>query len=311
MSSKPPHRPSQAFCSATKIGAKIGVGSFKEVHRATLRLPGRGSEAMDVAVLKIRVGSVATEADTLMKLGRHPYLVNFIGQCMDGPNDVLLVTEFAPLGDLESYIEDLDEDGVAISFEHKCAMLRQVSAGMQAVAGAGLIHRDVACRNILVFAFEAGDAAKTVVKVSAFGLAVNGHTAKHRYAQDDDAKPTRYLAPEALERGRYSEHSDVWSFGVLAWELLTDGRQPYFQLTNDSDVVLHVTGGGRLPRPMPEQCPSDELWSTIESCWMTERKARPVRNWEPPLPGENMLEDTDADGVACSRLFLLMCALFR
>lgn len=115
-----------------------------------------------------------------------------------------------------------------------------------------------------------------VVKVGNFGLAVNGYTSKHWYVQDDDAKPIRYLAPEALEKGRYSEQSDVWSFGVLAWELLTDGKRPYFELIKESDVVKHVVGGGRLPRPTAaEHCPSDELWLTIESCWTFDRKKRP------------------------------------
>lgn len=119
----PPHSPSKTFCSATKIS----VGSFKEVHRAILCLPGASSGAgTHVAVLKIRDGSVAAEADTLLKLGRHMHLVDFIGQCKDGPNNVLLVTEFAPLGDLESFMGNLEEDCATIPFQHKCAMLEQV-----------------------------------------------------------------------------------------------------------------------------------------------------------------------------------------
>lgn len=208
-------------------------------------MPGAGTHVTTVAVLKVRDGSVAAEAQILLTLGRHPHLVRFIGQCKDGPNDLLLVTEFAPLGDLHTFMEKLEEeDDETIPFRHKCAMLQQIAAGMQGLADARLIHRDLATRNILVFAFDAADVTKTVVKVSDFGLTVNGCTATYMYVQNDNAKPIRYLAPEALKKKRYSEQSDVWSFGVLAWELLTDGDDPFFGITRDDDVVAHVVGGG-------------------------------------------------------------------
>lgn len=92
-----------------------------------------------------------------------------------------------------------------------------------------------------------------MVKVSDFGLTVNGHTATHAYVQNDDAKPIRYLAPESLEKARYSEQSDVWAFGVLAWELMTDGKKPYFSISRDDAVIAHVLEGGRLPRPTEEE----------------------------------------------------------
>jgi serine/threonine protein kinase len=126
----------------------------------------------------------------------------FFGSCKeDGADDVLLITEFAPLGDLGSMLERLDEEKDAtIPFSHKPTMLQQVAARMQALADARLIHRDLAARNILVFRFDAADVTKTVVKVSDFGLTVNGSTATHQYVQNDDVKPIRYLAPEALKR---------------------------------------------------------------------------------------------------------------
>ena len=73
---------------------------------------------------------------------------------------------------------------------------------------------------------------------------------------------------------RFSEKSDVWAFGVLAWELLSDGTKPYFAITCDDEVVAHVTGGGRLERPESE-C-SDALWELIVSCWLRLPKNRLV-----------------------------------
>ena len=104
------------------------------------------------------------------------------------------------------------------------------------------------------------DVTATSVKVSDFGLTVNAYTATHKYVQGG-ALPIRYLAPESLEKGRYSEQSDVWAFVVTCWELLTNGRIPYFEITNDDAVLTHVVVGGRLARPFEEEyeCPDGAL----------------------------------------------------
>ena len=87
------------------------------------------------------------------------------------------------------------------------------------------------------------DVTTTSVKVSDFGLTVNAYTATHKYVQGG-ALPIRYLAPESLQRHRYSEHSDVWAFGVTCWELLTNGLIPYYEIIRDEAVLAHVVGGG-------------------------------------------------------------------
>eukprot|EP00729_Bicosta_minor_P008541 gene8541-25680_t len=146
----------------------------------------------------------------------------------------------------------------------------------EALAAETLKHRDLATRNILVFGFDVADVSKTLVKVSDFGLAVNGFTAAHAYVQHEGAKSIRYLAPESLQKGNYSEKTDVWGFGVLAWELLTDGNKPYFMLPDDAAVVAHVLGGGRLPQPTATECPSTAVWEAVESCWLVPKKFRPT-----------------------------------
>ena len=156
-------------------------------------------------------------------------------------------------------------------------MLQQTVAGMQALAAEGLIHRDLAIRNLLVFGFDAEDVKKTLVKVSDFGLTVNGYTAMQKYVQDGPM-PIRYLAPEALKKKKFSEKSDVWAFGVLAWELLTDGVVPYCEITRDDDVFARVVGGGKLSRPTYDECPDlgDGLWTVVEGCWAMLAKDRPT-----------------------------------
>jgi len=228
-----------------ELHEEIGTGSFKKVHRGTLRLPGASERT--VAVLQVHSGDIAAEAAILRCLGRHPRLVTFYGSCTEGLESLLL-TEYAPLGDVRSQLEAIED---TITPAHRLAMLQQICSGMEAVADAGLVHRDLALRNVLLFAYDPDDVALTSVKVADFGLTVNAYTAKRAYVQGG-AMPVRYLSPESLRKGRYSEKSNVWAFAVTTWELLTDGDTPYYGLATDEAVIAHVVGGGLLQSP--EHC---------------------------------------------------------
>ena len=205
---------------------QIGTGSFKRVFKATLRLPG-SPRPTTVAALQVRDGDVAAEVAVLLKLGKPPRLVTFIGQCRssaaDPRSDMLLIAEFAPRGDLHSVVLDMADDDLAIPFQHKQAMIQQIAAGMEGLADQTLFHRDLALRNVLVFELDMADVTATSVKVSDFGLTVNSHTATHVCVQGGPL-PTRYLSPESLQRGRHSEKTDVWAFGVMCWELIDHRR---------------------------------------------------------------------------------------
>ena len=89
----------------------------------------------------------------------------------------------------------------------------------------------------------------------------------------DGAKPFRWLAPEALKKNRYSQHSDVWAYAVMCWELLTNGTTPYYEIVNDDAIAAHVTRGGRLE--LPSDCPA-QLGTIIEACWKAKAKERPT-----------------------------------
>ena len=256
---------------------QIGTGSFKRVFKATLRLPG-SPRPTTVAALQVRDGDVAAEVAVLLKLGKPPRLVTFIGQCRssaaDPRSDMLLIAEFAPRGDLHSVVLDVADDDLAIPFQHKQAMIQQIAAGMEALADQTRFHRDLALRNVLVFELDMADVTATSVKVSDFGLTVNSHTATHVCVQGGPL-PTRYLSPESRQRGRHSEKTDVWAFGVMCWELITDGMIPFFEISSDDAVIAHVVGGGTLARPAAEyECP-DPLWELVASCWAKNASERP------------------------------------
>ena len=174
--------------AAITIAETIGAGSSKTVHAGTLRgHPGR------VAVLKMRMGAdLRAEVKALVKLGRHPNLVRFLGVCTEGQGaEPLLITELAPLGALDAFLADREgQVGVA----HKTVMVAQVCHGMSALAEQGLIHRDVAARNVLVFEYAASSPRATLVKVSDFGLAVSAYGATHQTVAGEQV-PFRRMPP--------------------------------------------------------------------------------------------------------------------
>jgi ubiquitin len=250
--------------AVTFDGGALAHGSFKTVHRGRLR--GRSEP---IAVLRMKAGgSCEEEAATLVKLGRHPSLVRYLGLCTEGP-DQLLLTELAPHGSLDQFLEAREDE---VTMAHKLKMLEQICAGMAALSGAGMVHRDLATRNILVFAFDARDPAATVVKITDFGLAVDRHYQTHATVQGE-AVPFRWMPPEALQRRRFSEKSDVWAFGVTAWELLTGGQIPFAFIASNEAVAERVCGGERLTRP--GECP-DALWALLLRMWAERPADRPT-----------------------------------
>ena len=133
-----------------QLHEQLGAGSFKRVYRGTLRLAGRPGgvipKPINVAVLRVHTGNIAAEADILLRLSSHPRLVQLLGVCKEG-DESLLVMEFAALGDMKIYLEEIED---SITVGHKIAILQQLCSGMEAVSAAGLIHRDLALRNVLV-----------------------------------------------------------------------------------------------------------------------------------------------------------------
>jgi len=159
-----------------------------------------------------------------------------------------------------------------VTLAHSLAILQQVCAGMVALTNAGLVHRDLASRNVLVFRFDASDPTKVLVKISDFGLAVKRHYQTHATVQGESV-PFRWMAPEALRRRRFSEKTDVWAFGVTAWELLTGGDVPYAFLDSNEAVAERVCSGHRLARPAG--CP-DGLWDLLQRTWAEKPADRPT-----------------------------------
>lgn len=255
----------------------IGSGSFKTVFR------GRWGNTA-VAIVRMRKGGLVTEARLMQSLGTHPNLVQFYRWSDDGAGNEYVVMELVPLGSLDKV---LARGGSGLDTHAKLAMCEQICSAMCALCCEGVLHRDLAVRNILVQSLS-----PVHIKVSDFGLARDRSSAGQRCHLS--TLPIRWTPPEVLRQQEWSEKSDVWAFGVTMWEIFSNGSEPY-AAQSDADVVPFVTGGGRLPRP--QRCPR-QLYDLMLECWANDPAARPhfaaiserFRNWRklgtPRMPGE-------------------------
>ncbi|XP_077439660.1 ephrin type-B receptor 3b isoform X14 [Vanacampus margaritifer] len=253
--------------SCVKIEEVIGAGEFGEVCRGRLKLPGR--REIIVAIKTLKVGytdrqrrDFLSEA-SIMGQFDHPNIIRLEG-VVTKSRPVMIVTEFMENGALDSFLRLNDGQFTVIQL---VGMLRGIAAGMKYLSDMNYVHRDLAARNILVN-------SNLVCKVSDFGLS--------RFLEDDPTDPTytsslggkipiRWTAPEAIAYRKFTSASDVWSYGIVMWEVMSYGERPYWDMSNQ-DVINAVEQDYRLPPPM--DCPT-ALHQLMLDCWLKERNLRP------------------------------------
>ncbi|KAI1899785.1 hypothetical protein AGOR_G00065320 [Albula goreensis] len=235
----------------------LGSGQFGVVQLALWR------GKYEVAIKMIREGCMSEddfieEAQIMMKM-RHPKLVALHGVCTR-VYPIYIVTEYMSNGSLLDYLRTHGTElGQALLLE----MCEDVCGAMVYLENKQFIHRDLAARNCLV------DKDLTV-KVSDFGMA--RYVLDDQYTSSEGTRfPVKWSAPEVLNYTRYSSKSDVWSFGVLMWEVYSLGRQPY-ELYNNAEVAEKIMQGYRLYRP---QQASQEIYQIMRNCWHENPKERP------------------------------------
>ncbi|CAF0803669.1 unnamed protein product [Adineta steineri] len=229
-----------------------------------------------IILLKIDGAKANREASFYVKLSCHPYIVKTFGLVQCNPGSFMLLQECAPHGDLSELLRENGFKPIELVLRK---IFLQICDAMICLADNGIIHGDLACRNVLVFQFNPIEPNGNLVKLTDFGL-TRGSTI---YSMVDSPSmttmtiiPIRYVAPEILrnpDKSNYSEKSDVYSMGVLMWEACSYGELPYSSLSNDSDVRQRKLNNERLPQP--SQC-SHQLWRIINECFQQESSERPT-----------------------------------
>lgn len=121
----------------------------------------------------------------------------------------------------------------------------QVTAGMEYLASHSYVHKDLAARNVLV-------GEQLHVKISDLGLSREIYSSDYYCLQPKTLLPIRWMPPEAITYGKFSSDSDIWSFGVVLWEMFSYGLQPYYGFSNQE--VMEMVRKRQL-LPCPEDCP--------------------------------------------------------
>uniref|UniRef100_A0A8C5I619 Ephrin type-A receptor 7 n=1 Tax=Gouania willdenowi TaxID=441366 RepID=A0A8C5I619_GOUWI len=251
--------------SCIKIERVIGAGEFGEVCSGRLKLPGK--REVSVAIKTLKVGYTEKQRRdflceaSIMGQFDHPNVVHLEGVVTRG-KPVMIVIEYMENGSLDSFLRKHDGQFTVIQL---VGMLRGIAAGMRYLSDMGYVHRDLAARNILVN-------SNLVCKVSDFGLSrVIDDDPEAVYTTTGGKIPVRWTAPEAIQFRKFTSASDVWSYGIVMWEVMSYGERPYWDMSNQ-DVIKAIEEGYRLPAPM--DCPPG-LHQLMLDCWQKDRAERP------------------------------------
>jgi len=200
---------------------------------------------------------------TINKALNHPNVVRFFGISSSLNGRQYIVTEFCEAGDLRSLL-------ITKSFPSSqlTNFAAQIAQGMLYLHEHTILHRDLAARNILIFV--QGIRTDYIAKIADFGMA----RVEDCYQMNTSQKiPVRWTAPEVLSLHIYMTSSDVWSYGVVLWEIFEKGTIPFCEIPDNSIVAEKVEGGIKLQRP--NECP-DEMWRLMKRCWKRKAELRPT-----------------------------------
>ncbi|XP_042861827.1 tyrosine-protein kinase CSK-like [Penaeus japonicus] len=237
-----------------KLLDSIGKGEFGDV------LLGEW-QGQKVAVKRLKDSSRAAqgilEEASLMTSLKHNNLVNLLGLVFED-SCILLVTEFMSKGSLVDYLRSRGR--FHVSKRDQINFACDTCSGMAYLESQKVVHRDLAARNVLI-------SEEGVAKVCDFGLA---HEMNLKL--DGGKFPIKWTAPEALRHSKFSNKSDMWSFGILLWEIYSFGRVPYPRIPL-ADVMKHVEKGYRMEAP--DLCPP-EVYQLMKDSWNENCNRRPT-----------------------------------
>ncbi|RXG60183.1 Insulin receptor-related protein [Armadillidium vulgare] len=251
---------------------KVGQGNFGVVHKGTLKNP--KGKSIKVAVKKLRTDAdgssqsyeeLVNEASLMLTI-KSFHLVEMYGVTFS-KKDIFLVMEYMENKSLKNYIKENAPDGNIFQLFTKEKLLEiavQIADGMAYLGYKNILHMDLATRNILL------DADKNS-KICDFGMS---RVVEGDYYRIRESKPVpiRWMPPEYFKYNKFTTQSDVWSYGVLLWEIMNPGKVPYEDLTENEDIKSEI-----MKNVLPgDKNPEAPFGSIMEECWKTCPKERPT-----------------------------------
>ncbi|XP_053573623.1 NT-3 growth factor receptor isoform X1 [Bombina bombina] len=258
---------------------ELGEGAFGKVFLAECYNLSPTKDKMLVAVKALKDPTLGArkdfqrEAELLTNL-QHDHIVKFYGVCGDG-DPLIMVFEYMKHGDLNKFLRAHGPDALILvdgqprqtkgdlGLSQMLHIATQIASGMVYLASQHFVHRDLATRNCLV-------GVNLLVKIGDFGMSRDVYSTDYYRVGGHTMLPIRWMPPESIMYRKFTTDSDVWSFGVILWEIFTYGKQPWFQLSN-TEVIECITQGRVLERP---RVAPKEVYDIMLGCWQREPQLR-------------------------------------
>ncbi|XP_055031815.2 insulin-like growth factor 1b receptor isoform X1 [Misgurnus anguillicaudatus] len=253
---------------------ELGQGSFGMVYEGIAKGVVKDEPETKVAIKTVNESAsmherieFLNEASVMKEFNCH-HVVRLLGVVSQG-QPTLVIMELMTRGDLKSHLRSLRSKESPSSLplpplKKMIQMAGEIADGMAYLNSNKFIHRDLAARNCMV-------AEDFTVKIGDFGMTRDIYETDYYRKGGKGLLPVRWMSPESLKDGVFTTMSDVWSFGVVLWEIATLAEQPYQGMSNEQ-VLRFVMDGGLLDKP--DNCP-DMLFELMRMCWQYNPKMRP------------------------------------
>ncbi|KAM4552957.1 insulin-like growth factor 1a receptor [Fundulus diaphanus] len=252
---------------------ELGQGSFGMVYEGTAKGVIKDEPETRVAIKTVNESAsmrerieFLNEASVMKEFNCH-HVVRLLGVVSQG-QPTLVIMELMTRGDLKSHLRSLRNENttsqVLPPLKKMIQMTGEIADGMAYLNANKFVHRDLAARNCMV-------AEDFTVKIGDFGMTRDIYETDYYRKGGKGLLPVRWMSPESLKDGVFTTMSDVWSFGVVLWEIAALAEQPYQGMSNEQ-VLRFVMEGGLLDKPA--NCP-DMLFELMRMCWQYNPKMRP------------------------------------